>query len=193
MSSQNLSQHLKLDIPVQQRIHIQFAASKHAMNGTPRLRSAWPSTPQLDQKKVVQNSSPASTRAGSSSLPKPKAETTPAIPSNLLDAPSQRLYASLFYLGMTMWRLYNYSTLSSDGTDGFWLFTKWVGIDTAFLYGLSGLNIPWLQWSSSTFTMLFIGHAVTNWMLMFQIPVSPLRAVLRESAKNKGRSPYSPG
>ena len=79
---------------------------------------------------------------------------------------------SLLYVGMTAWRLYDYSTLSSDGTEGFWLFTKWIGIDTAFLYSMSGLNIPWLQWSSSTFTVLFIGHALVNWMLMFQIPVS---------------------
>lgn len=141
------------------------------MNGTPRLRSAWPSTPQPQQKTHVQHDSPTAPRARAPSLPAPKTQSGPAIPFSLLDAPSQRFYVSLFYIGLTVWRLFDYSTLSPGGTDGFWLFTKWVGIDTAFLYSLSGLNIPWLQWSSSTFTVLFFGHALANWMLMFQIPV----------------------
>ncbi len=141
------------------------------MNGTPRLRSAWPPTPQSQEKTKIHNGTPTGLRARTPALPAAKTETTPTIPFSLLDAPSQRFYVSLFYVGMTLWRLYDYSTLSSDRTDGFWLFTKWVGIDTAFLYSLSGLNIPWLQWSSSTFTVLFSGHALANWMLMFQIPV----------------------
>ena len=70
-----------------------------------------------------------------------------------------------------LWRLYDYVSLYSDYGDGFWLFTKWIGIDTAFLYGLSGLRIPWLQWSSSTFTVLFIAHGLLNWLLMFRISV----------------------
>ena len=72
---------------------------------------------------------------------------------------------------MTIWRIYDYSTLYSEETDGFWLFTKWVGIDTVFLYTLSGLRIPWLEWSSSTFTALLLIHGVVNWLLMFRIPL----------------------
>ena len=150
------------------------------MNGTPQLRSAWPQTPQSRQKAHAQDDASASPRNRTSPLPTTKAETTPAIPFSLLDAPSQRFYVSLCYVGITLWRLYEYSTLSPEGTDGFWLFTKWVGIDTAFLYSLSGLNIPWLQWSSSTFTILFTGHAFVNWMLMFQIPVSASSWILRD-------------
>ena len=141
------------------------------MSETPRLRSAWPATPQSRQKAHVRDESHAASPAHTPSLPAPKTDTTPAMPFSFLDAPSQRFYISLVYIGLTLWRIYDYSTLSSDGTDGFWLFTKWVGIDTAFLYSMSGLNVPWLQWSSSTFTVLFIGHALTNWLLMFQIPV----------------------
>ncbi|KAL9098386.1 MAG: hypothetical protein Q9163_005945 [Psora crenata] len=93
-----------------------------------------------------------------------------AIPLNIVDAPSQRLYVSLVYIFLMLWRLYDFLSLYANDTDGFWLFTKWVGIDTAFLYGLSGLRIPWLQWSSSTFTALFFAHGLLNWVLMFRIP-----------------------
>lgn len=145
------------------------------MNGTPRLRSAYPSTPRSEQKRYRQGSSQDGPQGGSSPLPDASAPTseifTPMIPFNVVDAPSQRFYATFLYVIIILWRLYDYVRLISDDTDGFWLFTKWVGIDTAFLYGLSALNIPWLQWSSSTFTVLFIAHGVLNWMLMFRIPV----------------------
>ena len=131
----------------------------------------------------MQDDSPAGPQAGARFLPAPETETAPAIPFSVLDAPSQRFYVSLLYLAMNVWRTYDYSTLQSDGVDSFWLFTKWVGVDTAFLYGLSGLNIPWLMWSSSTFTILFIGHAVINWVLMFQIPVITLPFIPRFAAE----------
>lgn len=155
------------------------------MNGSPRLRSAYPSTPPSSQKIYAQENSPP--QRPKSTPPRPSISlpntgtSGPAIPFSLVDAPSQRLYVSLVYIFLGLWRLYDYSTLYSGDVDGFWLFTKWVGIDTAFLYGLSGLRIPWLQWSSSTFTALFIGHGILNWMLMFQISVCtvvPLTSML---------------
>ena len=142
------------------------------MSDTPRLRSAWPPTPASDQKKPANHDEWTRSRAGIPPLPPPAASSTPTIPFSILDAPSQRFYVSLVYLVIHVWRIYDYLKLVPDGDDSFWLFTKWVGIDTAFLYSLAGLNIPWLQWSSSTFTMLFIGHSVINWLLMFQVPVS---------------------
>ncbi len=140
------------------------------MNSTPRLRSAFPSTPPPSQRAREQSTPVASSAVPKASSPQSQKEL-PVIPFNILDAPSQRLYVSLVYIGLTVWRLYDFSTLFLHDTDGFWLFTKWVGIDTAFLYGLSGLRIPWLHWSSSTFTVLFIVHGILNWMLMFRIPV----------------------
>ena len=143
------------------------------MNGTPQLRSAYPSTPQSVPKYRLPNGSSKSQPSNSpAKAPPAGANDSPAIPFSFVDAPSQRLYVSLVYVGLFLWRLFDFMRLPSDGREGFGAFTKWVGIDTAFLYGLSGLNIPWLQWSSSTFTGLFIIHAVLNWMLMFQIPVS---------------------
>lgn len=96
----------------------------------------------------------------------------PIIPFDVVDAPSQRLYIAAFYVGLTAWRLYDYSGLVSDQTDSLWLFMKWVAIDGVFLYGLPGLKVPWLEWSSSTMTILFLLHAMLNGMLMFRIPVT---------------------
>ena len=163
------------------------------MNGTPQLRSAWPSTPTSGLKKVMQDESSPASQAGSSSLPVLEVETAPAIPLSIVDAPSQRLFVSLLFLAMNIWRIYDYMALSADGVDSFWLFTKWVGIDTAFLYSLSGLNIPWLKWSSSTFTMLFIGHAMLNWLLMFQIPVRLLSSYQEQQLNRTYRFLYLHG
>ena len=52
-----------------------------------------------------------------------------------------------------------------------WLFMKWVAIDGVFLFGLPGLRIPWLEWSSATMTLIFLAHALADGMLMFRIPI----------------------
>ncbi|KAI4229633.1 MAG: hypothetical protein L6R36_000680 [Xanthoria steineri] len=148
------------------------------MNGTPRLRSAYPSTPQ----KVNENNG-ADASASLPRVPLPTLASSqqdpqaPLIPFNLVDGPQQRLYVAFFYLGLTVWRLCDYYGLVSDETDSLWLFMKWVAIDSIFLYGLPGLKIPWLQWSSTAITMLFLGHAIFDAVLMFRIPI-PLEAWL---------------
>ena len=95
----------------------------------------------------------------------------PLIPFKLLDAPSQRLYLSAFYLGLTAWRLYDYFRLLSEETDSLWLFMKWGAVDGIFLFSLPELQVPWLSWSLSTTTVIFLAHAVGNAVLMFRIPV----------------------
>ncbi|KAL9043720.1 MAG: hypothetical protein Q9214_003104, partial [Letrouitia sp. 1 TL-2023] len=145
------------------------------MDGTPRLRSAYPSSPRVSQKERALNS-PAS-GSGLSRVPLPpltrsKSEAyAPVIPFSLVDAPSQRLYVLFFYAGLTTWRLCDSQGLTSDEADSLWHFMKWVAIDTAFLYGLPGLRIPWLQWSSTTTTTVFVLHAVFNALLMFHISI----------------------
>lgn len=94
------------------------------------------------------------------------------VPFTLIDAPSQRLYIASFYLGLILWRVWDYYGLVSDEADSFPLFMKWVVIDGVILYGLPGLRIPWLQWSSTTMTMLFALHAILDYVLMFRVPVS---------------------
>ena len=146
------------------------------MNGTPRLRSAFPSTPSSASGYGRFNrdswTEPRSTsRKGLTGPACNDGLNSPLIPFNILDAPTQRLYVSAFYLGLTAWRLYDYFELISDDSDSLWLFMKWVALDGVFLYGLPSLNIPWLQWSSFTMTMVFLLHAITNGVLMFRIPV----------------------
>ncbi|KAL9595444.1 MAG: hypothetical protein Q9219_006435 [cf. Caloplaca sp. 3 TL-2023] len=151
------------------------------MNGTPRLRSAYPSTPQPGKPKHGPNSVAAVVSSPQASLPaQPKTEKNlqaPVIPITLVDAPSQRLYVASFYLGLIIWRLYDYYGLVSDETDSFQLFMKWVVIDGIVLYGLPGLRIPWLQWSSTTISVLFAVHAILDYVLMFRVPI-PLEAWL---------------
>lgn len=146
------------------------------MNGTPRLRSAYPSTPQSRQGKDGQHD--GATGVLSPKVPLPAQSTSqkepqaPMIPFSLVDAPSQRLYVAFFYLGLIVWRLCDYYGLVSDETDSFQQFMKWVIIDGVVLYGLPGLKIPWLQWSSATMTMLFALHATFDYLLMFRVSVS---------------------
>ncbi|MCJ1291544.1 hypothetical protein MMC34_003089 [Xylographa carneopallida] len=131
------------------------------MNNTPRLRSAYPVTPREDER----SGSNVDASAGSVN------SDQPVVPLSILDAPSQRFYVAAVYIGITAWRLYDYYRLVSDQTDSLWLFMKWASIDGVFLYGLPTLKVPWLEWSSTTMTVLFLLHACLNAVLMFRIPV----------------------
>lgn len=146
------------------------------MNGTPRLRSAYPSTPNSGQKSgegYGAGTGAPRTRVPLPTLSAPKQDPqAPLVPFSLVDAPSQRLYVAFFYVGLTIWRLCDYYGLVSDENDSLWLFMKWVAIDSVVLYGLPGLKIPWLQWSSTTMTILFLAHAILDAFLMFRIPAS---------------------
>lgn len=145
------------------------------MNGTPRLRSAYPSTPVSGQKQYGQCANFAEPKGPRSPLPPATSPTanaaTPMIPFTVVDAPSQRFYVVLFYTALTIWRLYDYFGLVSDEAESLWMFMKWLAIDSTFLYGLPELQIPWLQWSSSMTAMLVIMHTMLNALLMFRIPV----------------------
>ena len=145
------------------------------MNGSPRLRSAYPSTPVSGQKDHNGGAAFARPQAPHSSLPSatslnPNAPT-PLIPFTVVDAPSQRLYVALFYAALNIWRLCDYFGLVSDEAESLWMFMKWLAIDSVFLYGLPELQIPWLQWSSLTTAIVVILHTTLNAFLMFRIPV----------------------
>ena len=145
------------------------------MNGTPRLRSAYPKSPASGQKHIEQYGPYPGPQTLRSPLP-PVDETStyvvkPVIPFSVIDAPSQRLYVSIFYAGLSLWRISDYLGLVSDEAESLWLFMKWLAIDSVFLYGLPEFQIPWLQWSSSTTALLVILHTFFNALLMFRIPV----------------------
>ena len=149
------------------------------MNGTPRLGSSYPSTPDSVKRNPTATETPTSgtvsTKALSSApqatMP-PRVPNAPLIPLNLVDAPSQRLYVFAIYVALLGWRLYDWGKLVEDEADSLWLFIKWVATDAVvFLYALPALRIPWLEWSNPAIMSVFLVHAVLNGMLMFRIPV----------------------
>ena len=150
------------------------------MNGTPRLRSAFPRTPQTNRR---QDGAPSSNTKPTSALPDIVSLKTftqnggPLVPFDTIDAPQQRLYVVAFYIALFAWRLYDFHYLQEEDTESLWMFMKWVAIDGVFLFGLPELRIPWLEWSSTTMTVLFLAHALFDGVLMFRIPI-PLGAGL---------------
>ena len=146
------------------------------MNGTPRLRSAYPLTPLSNQKdsRTLNGTAPGATTpsvAGSTLPVQTDDPNAPLVPFEVLDAPSQRLSVSVVYVALLAWKFYDYHQLVSDQTDSLWLFMKWVAMDGVFLFGLPGLRVPWLEWSSTMIIVVFLAHAVLNAFLMFRLPV----------------------
>ena len=148
------------------------------MNGTPRLRSAYPTTPrtgrQDGRREEASHSTPLSKPAASpASTSRSEEVSKPLVPLSILDAPTQRLYVSAFYLGLLAWRFYDYYSVVSSEADSWGLFLKWVFFDAVFLFGLPELRIPWMEWSTATMAVLYIFHVAASGILMFRIPVSP--------------------
>ncbi|KAF2760866.1 nucleoporin Pom152 [Pseudovirgaria hyperparasitica] len=151
------------------------------MNGTPRLRSAFPQTPQSTptarRRQNAQNAPPADTAkvsTGLQSMPKAPTQTSaasPLIPFDTIDAPSQRLYILLFYGILHAWRFYDYYNLVADDTESFWAFLKWCGFDLVFIFGIPVLQIPWLEWSTSFTALIWGAHMVLNIILMFRVGI----------------------
>ncbi|KAF1811191.1 nuclear envelope pore membrane protein [Eremomyces bilateralis CBS 781.70] len=146
------------------------------MNGTPRLSSAFPGTPQTTRRRGYgQDGGNPQSRSRTSPLLKLPAEDDsqeeyhPVISPDLIDPATQRLSVLGVYIALWIWRLHDFYSLWIDDTESFWLFMKWVAIDCAFLYGLFALHIPWLEWSPAFRLVLFMGHAVLDGMLMFKI------------------------
>jgi len=157
------------------------------MNGTPRLRSAYPLTPQTGYDRRRANASPSTSSLpnGTNKLhsisslqkgePADTAPDEPIISTELIAPATQRLCVVLVYIGLLIWRFRDFWILIQDDTESLWQFLKWLLIDTAFIYGVPALKIPWLEWSSTTTTLLFSLHAIFNGILMFKILVSQLR------------------
>ncbi|EXJ73276.1 uncharacterized protein A1O5_03036 [Cladophialophora psammophila CBS 110553] len=154
------------------------------MNETPRLRSAFPTTPRTDPRRRTFNngrpglgSPPSSFPQRPSPITRPvktppetAASSSPLIPTEIVDVPSQRFYVFAFYIALTAWRLYNSYNVEND-LDSTWLFLKWVGIDAAFFVALPAFKIPWLEFSFPTTFTLWLLHAIANAFLMYKIPI----------------------
>jgi nucleoporin POM152 len=77
-----------------------------------------------------QNAAPSTAQGGTVPLPSITAASgdsnVPVIPVDIVDAPSQRLYATAVYIGLILWRCHDYWRLLSDESDSLPLFLKWV-------------------------------------------------------------------
>ncbi|PNS21261.1 Nucleoporin POM152 [Sphaceloma murrayae] len=150
------------------------------MNGTPRLSSRFPDTPQTRRPHGTPRSNEAKSRSSLpdvTALKQNQAQEGPLIPLDTIDAPQQRLLAVSFYVALLAWRLYDFHYLNEEDTESLWAFMKWVAIDGVFLFGLPELRIPWLEWSQGAMVILFLSHALLDGILMFRIPI-PLGAAL---------------
>ena len=154
-------------------------------NSTPRLRSAFPSTPRTDSRPYFANSglprnypTPQSSKTSTASEASPPIRQTvirggipgqdTLIPSDVADAATQRLYTGAIYVALFAWRLYDWYRVTDD-LDSTWLFLKWLGIDAIFLVCLPAFRIPWLEFSFTTTVTFWLLSAVMNAVLMYHI------------------------
>ncbi|KAK2628892.1 hypothetical protein QTJ16_001995 [Diplocarpon rosae] len=164
------------------------------MSGTtPRMRSAYPLTPRSPQRSSPHQSdstqSVDASRVRSTLPPLPDAtapgsseiSSSPVIPVNLIDAPSQRMYTLAIYGILLVWRLYNWWELVEDDTTSLVYFLKWCFIDGLYIWGVPQMRIPWLEWSDGLMAVAFAAHFALNFMFMFrsrsntqQIPLEPM-------------------
>ncbi|KEF62094.1 uncharacterized protein A1O9_00066 [Exophiala aquamarina CBS 119918] len=155
------------------------------MNETPRLRSAFPTTPRTELRQRTFNGngrplfgSPQSQQSQRSSpITKPMRSTenaasqstqSPLIPAEAIDVPAQRAYVLSFYVALWVWRGCD-AFFNVDDLDSTWLFLKWTAIDLCFLTALPMFRIPWLQLSFVTLVTVWLLHVVLNVMFMYKI------------------------
>jgi nucleoporin POM152 len=177
-SNKSASPHLTTVLPVQNtKPNNRLSTSQNAMSrhldSTPRPGPAdFPVTPQTSAQQARQRLSAAIKRqartpVAASSKQDPDA---PIIPLNVLDAPSQRLFAFGIYGLLQAWKLMDYwSTSGFHETESFWLFMKWVLFDAVFFMSLVSFKIPWLSWAPATMILIIFSHAVFDAVMMFQV------------------------
>ncbi|KAJ1949267.1 hypothetical protein FBU59_001216, partial [Linderina macrospora] len=79
---------------------------------------------------------------------------TSAIPTSVLDLPSQRTYALAIGVGLVAWKVYDAVCLSVSGGISAWLFIKWSVLDTLLWYFGWRLHIPRFSISGQTMWIL---------------------------------------
>ncbi|KAK5092233.1 hypothetical protein LTR70_001959 [Exophiala xenobiotica] len=167
------------------------------MNGTPRLRSAFPETPKTQpgfgaRHNAFTPTSSSGRKRQSIIRPGPIVNATPVqtpsnrpslIPETLIDGPTQRLYAVSFYFLLLAWKLWDYATSSGySQIDSTFLFFKWSVLDGVYLIALTGLQIPWLEWSFWTWILVWFAHVAADGWLMYNIGF-PLASILLSFSK----------
>ncbi|EWC45052.1 hypothetical protein DRE_06332 [Drechslerella stenobrocha 248] len=116
----------------------------------PERNDKSPNSPQVSKFPVLSKTPEKPTRPRQDA-PTIVTDMHPYIPTSVIDAPTQRLYAcSLFVLLQAyklsdIWKLY---AMDDDSISELWFILKWVAIDGVFLRLLPLLQIPWLTFSA---------------------------------------------
>ncbi|KAI0844875.1 hypothetical protein F5Y00DRAFT_185177 [Daldinia vernicosa] len=143
--------------------------------GTPRVGAGgFPQTPaaRAQRPRQAQDAKPRTTLpTAPESQPSSAPNSQPVIPTTIIDAPTQRFYAFAIYVALLGWRFYDWIQILEDNGGSFYFFCKWVIFDFIFFFSLPSMRIPWLELAAPTVSMIFFGHLVFNWLLMFNIPV----------------------
>ncbi|TGJ78565.1 hypothetical protein E0Z10_g10199 [Xylaria hypoxylon] len=140
---------------------------------TPRGRvGGFPDTPAAAARQPADDQNPQRPRASLPPAPERATapESQPLIPLTIIDAPTQRFYACAIYAALFAWRLYDYLQVQDNGAHASYFF-KWALIDAVYLFSLPHLRIPWLELSSEFVLIAFIITVVSDWWLMYNIPL----------------------
>lgn len=168
---------------------------------TPRIPSAFPQSPHqslrrrgepsstgsLSSRNQVAGRSPSTLRPEQALRPRKEdvvqktAHIPPLIPFEIVDAPTQRLYAVGFFACLLGWKLYDWTRLYSDDGDigELWFALKWISIDGVCIWLLPLFRIPWLTLAPSyTLTAIAVMSTINILLsLKFMFHFSTLTAL----------------
>lgn len=156
---------------------------------TPKIPSAYPATPTSSR---PQASRPGMTQIGRGGLPSQKAtapqnsaaadqsigpeDLTPRIPTNIIDAPTQRFYAVTAFVVIQAMKIADIAKLytgdDGDSISELMFCIKWMAIDGLFFYFLPFMRIPWLTFSPSTTFLQIVVFCIVNVTVCFKYSVS---------------------
>lgn len=146
------------------------------MNGTPRLRSAFPASPvKYQPRRPEVKDGPRSTAAEDTGDAGPS-----VIAEDIIDHGTQRIYVFAVYGLLSAWRLYDCYCLAvaDEPLSPLWSFSKFAVLDAIFIWGLPELRIPLLQWSTPTAILLYLLHLLLNALLCFNPSLFPQLSAL---------------
>lgn len=133
-----------------------------------------PSTPgRAENNPLLKSESKADVKKTPKPLPtrngpgrRPQQALGPVIPVDIIDAPTQRLYAIIFFLGLQLWKMRDahalYSGAEDDSISELTFMLKWVAFDGMFLWLLPWLRIPWLTYAPVSTLLQIAGFAVAD-------------------------------
>ncbi|KAF8423779.1 hypothetical protein EV426DRAFT_601128 [Tirmania nivea] len=108
-------------------------------------------------------------------------EIEPRIPTNVIDAPTQRFYAVTVFLAIQAIKIADIAKLytgdEGDSISELMFCFKWVAIDGLFFWFLPFMRIPWLTFSPSTTFLQIFGSFVINMCFTFKYSFVPFSSI----------------